>query len=98
MAQCKITGKEGETFTAGRLGDYTVGANGEVVLGPAQIVTPEERRRVQVLSRDVGPDDLAADRRRDIEAGDRRGSTRCEPRRIAVASGISQPAAKGAEP
>ena len=26
---------------AGRLGDYTVGANGEVVLGPAVIVTPE---------------------------------------------------------
>ena len=35
LAQCKITGKEGETFAAGRLGDYTVGADGEVVLGPA---------------------------------------------------------------
>ena len=33
-------GKEGDKFTAGRLGDYTVGAKGEVVLGPAQIVTP----------------------------------------------------------
>ena len=41
LAQCKITGKEGETFKAGRLGDYTVGADGEVVLGPAVIVTPE---------------------------------------------------------
>ena len=41
FAQCKITGKEGETFTAGRLGDYKVGADGEVVLGPAVIVTPE---------------------------------------------------------
>jgi rhamnose transport system substrate-binding protein len=41
LAQCQITGKEGETFKAGRLGDYTIGAGGEVVLGPAQIVTPE---------------------------------------------------------
>ena len=41
FAQCKITGKEGETFEAGRLGDYTVGADGEVVLGPAEIVTPK---------------------------------------------------------
>lgn len=40
VAQCKITGKEGEKFTAGRLGEYTVGAAGEVVLGPAKIVTP----------------------------------------------------------
>jgi rhamnose transport system substrate-binding protein len=40
LAQCKISGKEGETFKAGRLGEYTVGAKGEVVLGPAQIVTP----------------------------------------------------------
>ena len=40
-AQCKITGKEGETFEAGRLGKYTVGADGEVVLGPAVIVTPD---------------------------------------------------------
>ncbi|MDR1768577.1 MAG: rhamnose ABC transporter substrate-binding protein [Propionibacteriaceae bacterium] len=30
-----ITGAEGDKFTAGRLGDYTVGANGEVPLGPA---------------------------------------------------------------
>jgi rhamnose transport system substrate-binding protein len=40
VAQCKITGKEGEKFTAGRLGEYTIGANGEIVLGPAKIVTP----------------------------------------------------------
>jgi rhamnose transport system substrate-binding protein len=40
LAQCKLTGKEGEAFKAGRLGDYTVGAKGEVVLGPAQIVRP----------------------------------------------------------
>jgi rhamnose transport system substrate-binding protein len=29
-----ITGKEGEKFTAGRLGEYTIGKNGEIVLGP----------------------------------------------------------------
>lgn len=40
VAQCKVTGKEGETFTAGRLGSYKVGAKGEVLLGPAKIVTP----------------------------------------------------------
>jgi rhamnose transport system substrate-binding protein len=28
-----ITGKEGDSFTAGDLGDFTVGANGEVLLG-----------------------------------------------------------------
>jgi len=40
VATCKITGKEGETFTAGRLGEYKIGVHGEVVLGPAKIVTP----------------------------------------------------------
>ena len=40
IAQCKISGKEGETFKAGRLGDYKIGAKGEIVLGPAKIVTP----------------------------------------------------------
>jgi len=40
LADCKISGKEGDTFKAGRLGDYKVGAGGEVVLGPAEIVTP----------------------------------------------------------
>jgi rhamnose transport system substrate-binding protein len=29
----QITGKEGDTFKAGKLGDYKVGANGEVLLG-----------------------------------------------------------------
>lgn len=29
-----ITGAEGDKFTAGKLGDYTVGKDGEVVLGP----------------------------------------------------------------
>jgi rhamnose transport system substrate-binding protein len=41
VAQCKVTGKAGETFKAGRLGEYKVGEKGEVVLGPAQIVTPK---------------------------------------------------------
>lgn len=41
VAMCKVTGAEGETFAAGRLGDYTIGVSGEVVLGPAKIVTPE---------------------------------------------------------
>jgi rhamnose transport system substrate-binding protein len=30
----RITGKPGETFTAGRLGKYKIGPNGEIVLGP----------------------------------------------------------------
>src|SRR4051812_29654410 len=30
----RITGKEGEKFKAGRLGDYTIGEKGEIVLGP----------------------------------------------------------------
>ncbi|MCZ7422115.1 rhamnose ABC transporter substrate-binding protein [Verrucosispora sp. WMMA2121] len=33
LASGIITGKEGETFTAGKLGEYTVGANGEILLG-----------------------------------------------------------------
>ncbi len=41
LAQCEITGAAGETFEAGRLGDYTIEENGEVVLGDAVIVTPE---------------------------------------------------------
>jgi rhamnose transport system substrate-binding protein len=35
----RITGKEGEKFNAGRLGDYTIGANGEIVLGPLTTFT-----------------------------------------------------------
>jgi rhamnose transport system substrate-binding protein len=41
LAQCKLSGKEGETFKARRLGEYKVGPKGEVILGPALIVTPE---------------------------------------------------------
>lgn len=41
LAQCKLTGKQGEVFNAGRLGKYTVGKNGEIILGDADIVTPQ---------------------------------------------------------
>ena len=34
-----ITGKEGETFNAGRLGENTIGANGEILLGPPTVFT-----------------------------------------------------------
>jgi rhamnose transport system substrate-binding protein len=34
MASGQISGKEGEKFTAGKLGDYTIGKDGEIVLGP----------------------------------------------------------------
>jgi len=34
LASGRITGKEGEKFEAGRLGEYEIGANGEIVLGP----------------------------------------------------------------
>jgi len=34
LASGKITGKEGETFAAGKLGSRTIGKDGEVVLGP----------------------------------------------------------------
>ena len=41
LATCEITGEEGDTFEAGRLGEFTVGVDGEIILGPAVIVTPE---------------------------------------------------------
>lgn len=41
LATCEITGEEGETFEAGRLGEFTVGVDGEIILGAAIIVTPE---------------------------------------------------------
>jgi len=33
LASGMISGKEGEKFTAGKLGEFTVGKNGEVLLG-----------------------------------------------------------------
>ncbi|WNV84615.1 rhamnose ABC transporter substrate-binding protein [Umezawaea sp. Da 62-37] len=37
LASGQITGKEGETFKAGKLGEYKIGAGGEIVLGPPTI-------------------------------------------------------------
>jgi rhamnose transport system substrate-binding protein len=37
LASGQITGAEGEKFTAGKLGEYTIGADGEIVLGPPTI-------------------------------------------------------------
>jgi rhamnose transport system substrate-binding protein len=39
LAQCKVTGAQGETIEVGALGTRTIGKNGEVLLGPADIVT-----------------------------------------------------------
>jgi rhamnose transport system substrate-binding protein len=41
LASGQITGKQGEKFKAGELGEYTVGANGEVVLGPPLTFTKD---------------------------------------------------------
>lgn len=41
VAQCKVTGKPGETFEAGRLGTFTVGESGIVLLGEPVVATPE---------------------------------------------------------
>jgi rhamnose transport system substrate-binding protein len=41
LASGRITGKEGEKFEAGRLGEYTIGADGEVVLGPLTTFTKD---------------------------------------------------------
>ncbi|HEY7358745.1 MAG TPA: rhamnose ABC transporter substrate-binding protein, partial [Ktedonobacterales bacterium] len=37
LVEGKITGKQGETFTAGSLGTFTIGANGVVLLGPPTV-------------------------------------------------------------
>ena len=34
MVQGKIKGQSGDKFHAGRLGDYTIGSDGVVLLGP----------------------------------------------------------------
>ncbi len=41
LVQGKITGKQGESFSAGKLGTKTVGANGVVLLGPPTIFTKD---------------------------------------------------------
>ncbi|MEV6845003.1 rhamnose ABC transporter substrate-binding protein [Actinoplanes sp. NPDC051411] len=40
LASGQITGAQGEKFKAGKLGEYTIGADGEVVLGPPLEFTP----------------------------------------------------------
>ena len=39
LASKKITGASGQTFTAGKLGSFTVGANNTIVLGPPTVFT-----------------------------------------------------------
>jgi rhamnose transport system substrate-binding protein len=34
LASGQITGAEGDKFSAGKLGEYTIGKDGEIVLGP----------------------------------------------------------------
>jgi len=41
LASGQITGKQGEKFTAGKLKEYTIGADGEIVLGPPTEFTAE---------------------------------------------------------
>ena len=41
LAQCEIRGEPGETVKAGELGTRKVGEDGEVLLGPAEIVTKD---------------------------------------------------------
>ncbi|WP_439656959.1 rhamnose ABC transporter substrate-binding protein [Lentzea sp. HUAS TT2] len=41
LASGQITGAEGEKYKAGELGDYTIGAKGEVVLGPPTVFTKD---------------------------------------------------------
>ena len=40
LAQCKFKPELGAAFSAGHLGDYTVGQDGIVLLGPPSVVTP----------------------------------------------------------
>lgn len=39
LAKCEIDGTAGQTFKAGNLGEYTVGEDGEIILGKATLVT-----------------------------------------------------------
>jgi rhamnose transport system substrate-binding protein len=41
LASGQITGAEGEKFKAGKLNEYTIGADGEIVLGPPTVFTAE---------------------------------------------------------
>jgi len=37
VASGKVSGSQGQTFTAGKLGSFTVGADNTVILGPAEM-------------------------------------------------------------
>lgn len=39
LATCEVTGESGETFDGGDLGEFTIGESGEIILGPAKLVT-----------------------------------------------------------
>ncbi|HAM28237.1 MAG TPA: sugar ABC transporter substrate-binding protein [Microbacteriaceae bacterium] len=41
LASCKITGKDGDKLSAGSLGDFTVGKDGVIILGPATVVNKD---------------------------------------------------------
>jgi rhamnose transport system substrate-binding protein len=41
LASGNIEGKEGETFSAGKLGSRTIGKDGVVILGPPTVFTAE---------------------------------------------------------
>nr|WSY48808.1 substrate-binding domain-containing protein [Streptomyces sp. NBC_00886] len=41
LAQCKVKAEPGQKISAGSLGTFTVGGKGEVILGPATVVTPQ---------------------------------------------------------
>ena len=45
LASGQISGKEGESFKAGKLGDYKVGKDGEVLLGPPQVFNKDNISR-----------------------------------------------------
>ena len=55
LAAGQITGAEGETFEAGELGEYTIGADGVVVLGEPTVFDGSNIRRLQLLSRPSKP-------------------------------------------
>ncbi|MFF7731326.1 substrate-binding domain-containing protein [Streptomyces sp. NPDC007984] len=40
LAQCKVEAEQGQKISAGSLGTFPIGAKGEVILGPATVVTP----------------------------------------------------------
>ena len=66
-----ITGEEGDSFTAGDLGDYTVDADATVLLGDPFMFNSRQHRRLRLLSRRVSGRLMVAE-----PAGDRHGRNR----------------------